>query len=64
MVRSLIFDYVKVTLSEGVHDIVGIKPLSHGGKWMRNKGSLTFKLFEGEYSMISLRIPDPSMNEI
>ena len=32
VVRSLIFDYVKVTPSEGVHDIVGVKPLSHGGK--------------------------------
>ncbi|KAM1054868.1 hypothetical protein ACFX2J_002156 [Malus domestica] len=29
---SLIFDYVKVTLSEGVHGIVRVKPLSHGGK--------------------------------
>ena len=37
---------------EGVHGIVGVKPLSYGDKWMRNKGSLTFKPFEGEYSMI------------
>ena len=48
----------------GAHDIVGVKPLSHGGKWMCNKGSLTFKLFEGEYSMIWLRIFGQSMNEI
>ena len=52
MVRSLVFDYVKVTPSEGVHDIVGVKPLSHGGKLMCNNGSLTFKPFEGEFSMI------------
>ena len=31
-VRSLILDYVKVTPSKGVHSIVGIKPLSDGGK--------------------------------
>ncbi|KAM2726516.1 hypothetical protein EV2_038949 [Malus domestica] len=31
VVKSLIFDYVKVTPSAGVHGIVGVKPLSHGG---------------------------------
>ena len=49
---------------QGVYGIVGVKLLSHGGKWMRNKGSLIFKLFEGEYSMIWLRIFGQSMNEI
>ena len=48
VVRSLIFDYVKVTPLEGVHVIVGVKPLSHEGKRMRNNGSLTFEPFEGE----------------
>ena len=52
MVRSLIFDYVKLIPSNGVHGIVGVKTVNHGGKGMHNKGSLTFKPFDGEYSMI------------
>ena len=49
---------------QGVYGIVGVKPLSYGGKWMRNKGFLIFKLFEGEYSMIWFGISGQSMNEM
>ena len=49
---------------QGVHGIVGVKLLSYGGKWMRNKGFLIFKQFEGEYSMIWFRISGQSMNEM
>ena len=55
---------LKLFYQEGVSGIVGVKLFSYGGKWMRNKGSLTFELFEGEYSMIWLRIFGQSMNEI
>ncbi|KAM1277313.1 hypothetical protein ACFX13_030430 [Malus domestica] len=38
--QYLIFDYVKVFPFKGVHGIIGVKPLSHQGKYMRNKESL------------------------
>ena len=55
---------LKLFYQEGVYGIVGVKLFSYGGKWMRNKGFLIFKLFEGEYFMIWFRISGQSMNEM